>query len=104
MAAPSSTKSSPMPTRKPRMSITLPDHVAAAVNALADASQKPPASVVAELLEEMVPQLEGLAKVMRASRAGNQAAAKRALTHMLGDSLAEMLAAQQPELFSKGGK
>lgn len=80
-----------MPTRKPRMSLTLDDDVAAALHDLADALQKPAATVVSNLLQDMLPQLEGLAKVARASRSGNSAQAKRALAHMVGDAFAEQL-------------
>lgn len=89
-----------MPTRKTRMALTLPDHVRDAIFNLSDALQKPAASVVAELLEEMVPQLEGLAKVSRAARSGNKVAAKKALQHMMGDSFAELVAASQPDMFA----
>jgi predicted DNA-binding protein len=81
------------------MALTLPDHVRDAVYDLADAVGKPASKVVAELLEEMVPQLEGLAKVARAAKSGNKAAAKRALTHMFGDAMAEHM---QSDLFRKG--
>jgi predicted DNA-binding protein len=93
-----------MPSRKPRMALTLPEHVNAAVHDLADAMGKPASKVVTELLEEMVPQLEGLAKIARAGKAGNKAAAKRALQHMMGDQLAEVMAIQQPELLVKKAK
>jgi hypothetical protein len=54
----------------------------------------------------MLPQLQGLAKVARAAKSGNKAAAKKALVHMLGDGMAELMASQQPELFGKpkGGR
>jgi hypothetical protein len=83
------------------MALTLPEDVNAAVHDLADALGKPASKVVTELLQEMVPQLQGLAKIARAGRAGNRAAAKRALQHMMGDALAEVAAAHQPELFGK---
>jgi hypothetical protein len=47
----------------------------------------------------MVPQLEGLAKVARAARSGNQDAAKRALRHMIGDGMAEVITEMQPDMF-----
>lgn len=93
-----------MPTRKPRMALTLPEHVNAAVHDLADALGKPATKVVTQILEEMVPQLQSLATIARAGRAGNRAAAKRALQHMMGDQLAKVLSAQQPELFGKARK
>lgn len=91
-----------MPTQKPRIAVTLDAHVRAAVDDLADALQKPASKVVAQLLEEMVPQLEGLAKVARAARSGNKVAAKRALQHMLGDSMAEIITANQADMFKRG--
>lgn len=86
------------------MALTLPDHVETVLFDLADALGKPAASVVAGLLEEMVPQLEGLAKIARATKAGNKAAAKRALVHMIGGAAAEMLNQSQPDLFTKRKK
>lgn len=85
------------------MALTLPENVRNAVYDLADAVGKPASKVVTELLEEMVPQLEGLAKVARAAKSGNKAAAKRALTHMLGDGLAELMVQQQPDMFKRKG-
>lgn len=87
-----------MPTQKPRLALTLPPHVRAAVDDLADAMQKPASTVVSQLLEEMVPQLEGMAKVARAAKSGNKVAAKRALQHMFGDAMAEVLV-EQREMF-----
>jgi hypothetical protein len=82
------------------MALSLPDDVNAAVFDLADALGTPATKVVTDLLQEMVPQLQGLAKVARASKAGNKAAAKRALQHMMGDAMAEVLTAQQPDMFA----
>lgn len=90
-----------MPSQKPRMALTLPEDVYAAIHGLADAVGKPASKVVTELLQEMVPQLEGLAKIARAGKAGNKAEAKRALQHMFGDSMAELMSAEQPGLFGK---
>lgn len=89
-----------MPTQQKRMALTLKPDVERAVFDLADALAKPAATVVADLLEEMVPQLEGLAKVARAAKAGNKAAAKRALTHLFGDAMAEAMSISQPDMFS----
>jgi predicted DNA-binding protein len=98
------TMDAPMPTRKPRMALTLNPKVEAALSDLSDALGKPAATLAAEMLEEMVPQLEGLAKFARASKSGNKAAAKRALTHMLGDSMAELMTQVQPDMFKGKGK
>jgi hypothetical protein len=85
------------------MALTLKPEVERAVFDLADAVGKPAATVVAGLLEEMVPQLEGLAKVARATKAGNTAAAKRAMSHMFGDMLAEQLL-DQADMFKGKSK
>lgn len=93
-----------MSTVQRRMALTLKPDVERALFDLADALEKPAATVAAELLQEMVPQMEGLAKVARASRAGNKAAARRALTNLLGDAMAEVITANQPELFPQKPK
>lgn len=91
-----------MPTRKPRVALTLTPELDAAFADLADATGKPASTVVVELLHELIPQLEGLAKVARAQKAGNKAAAKRALVSMVGDSMAELMSMHQPDLYAKG--
>ena len=88
-----------MPSKRPRMALTLPDDLKTILDDLADAVGKPASKVVTELLQEMAPQLQGLAKIARATKAGNKAAAKRALIHTLGDGMAQLLMAQQDELF-----
>jgi len=88
-----------MPSQKPRLALTLPEDVRAAIDDLADAMGKPASAVVMGLLEEMVPQLQGLAKVVRASKAGNKEAAKRALAHMMGDNFAALATATQADMF-----
>lgn len=93
-----------MPSQKPRIALTLNDELKAALEDLSDASGRPVSRVVTELLTEMIPQLQGLAKYARAAKSGNVAAAKRAMVHMLGDNMAEMMAMQQPELFGKKKK
>jgi hypothetical protein len=93
-----------MPSQRPRVALTLSAETYAAIFDLADAVGKPAATVVAGLLDEMVPQLEGLAKVARATKAGNTAAAKRAMTHMFGDMLAEQLIDQADMFKAKASK
>jgi hypothetical protein len=88
-----------MPSQKARMALTLPDDVRDVLNDCADAMGKPASKVVTDLLQEMVPQLQGLAKVARATRDGNKAAAKKALQHMMGDNFAAMVEATQPDMF-----
>ena len=93
-----------MPSSKPRMALTLTDELRSALDDLAEAIGKPASTVAGELLNEMIPQILGLAKFARAAKSGNKAAAKRALVHMVGDNMAEMMQAQQPELFAKSKK
>lgn len=93
-----------MPSRLPRLSLTLNDELKRALDDMSDALGKPAATLTVELLTEMIPQLEGIAKMARAAKSGNKAAVKRALAHMVGDNMAEMMAMQQPELFGKGKK
>jgi len=88
-----------MPTKKPRMALTLPDDVNEAIHELAAALGTPATKVVTELLQEMVPQLQGMAKVSRALKAGKHAAAKTAMRHMMGDAMAEIMVEQQPDMF-----
>ena len=90
-----------MPTRKPRMALTLSDELAAALEDLSDALTKPAATCATELLEEMVPQIHGLAKFARVAKSGNKAAAKKALAHMVGDNMAEFMTLNQRELLPK---
>jgi len=80
-----------MPSKNPRMMLTLKPDVLAALQDLSDALGKPTATVAAELLTEMRPQLLDLAKYARAMKAGKTDVAKRALSHMVGDALADQL-------------
>ena len=79
----------------------MPPELAKAVKEMSEALEKPAATLLVEMLVELIPQLEGLTKMARAAKAGNKAAVKRALVHMVGDNMAAMMNAQQPELFGK---
>lgn len=85
-----------MPTQKPRTAVTLTPEAKSALDALAQASGKPVATVISELLSEMAPQLADLAKLVEHAKAGRKQAAKRTLAHMMGNQLAEILADQLP--------
>lgn len=96
-----------MPTRKPRIAVTLPEGTADALNDLADALKRPASTLAAEFLTELAPMIQGLAKMARHAAAGNKSAAKRALTHAVGRELAGIIeavgkqeAAEQRELFA----
>lgn len=88
-----------MPSQKPRVAVTIDPATDSALDALAEVLGKPKATVIADLLQEMLPQLEGITKIARATKAGNTAAAKRALVHMVGDGMAEILTGQQKDMF-----
>ncbi len=83
-----------MKERPRRMAMTLPPETADALFDLADAIERPAATVAQELLTEIVPQLHDLAKIARLTKAGKGSAAKRALVHMIGDSMGEILGQQ----------
>ena len=93
-----------MPSQKPRLALTLPPELDAALTSFAQAVGRPVSSVTVEMLMQLIPQFEGLTKYAHAVKAGNATAAKRAIVHMVGDNMAEMMAMQQPELFGKKHK
>lgn len=78
----------------PRMMLTLPWPLAESLTELSDAMGKPAATVTVDLLKELQPQIDGLAKLVRHAKEGNRAAAKRTLQHMIGDGMAEIINAQ----------
>jgi len=85
------------------MALSLAEDTRAAVAELAAAMGKPPATVVADLLNDMVPQLLEFAKFARAIQSGNLDAGKRALRHIFGSEMAGIMKELQPDLF-KGPK
>jgi len=95
-----------MPSRLPRVALTLPEDLKAVLDDLAEAMEKPTARVIVELLREMAPTLQQTAKMIRLASAGNRAGVKRVLTHMVGDQMAQVITATQPDMFppSKKGK
>jgi len=93
------TRKAPPAPKRDRLALTPSPALRAALEDLSEALNKPPATLAADLLTEMIPQLEGIAKIARATKAGNKAAAKKALQHMIGDSMAEVIAQQQPDLY-----
>jgi hypothetical protein len=86
-----------------RVMLTVPWPLMESIAEYADALDKPVATSIVDLLKELQPQIDGLAKLVRHAREGNKAAAKRTLQHMIGDSMAEILG-QQLELPSVGAK
>jgi hypothetical protein len=88
-----------MPTLKTRMALTLTDELRDALADLGEATGRPMATVAVQLLGDLVPQLHSLAKVARANKLGDKVEAQRALIHMVGDQMAEVLASIQPDMF-----
>lgn len=80
-----------MKQRSRRMALSLKPDLEAALFELAEVLEKPPATLAAELLSEMIPQLEGMAKFARLAKQGKQAAAKRALAHAIGEGMASLI-------------
>ena len=96
------TGESTLEKRQRRMALTLSAEAEAAIFDLADAIGKPAATIAAELLAEMAPQLHDVAKIARLSQQGKKNAAKRALVHMVGDGMASILQEQLPLPGTKG--
>lgn len=86
------------------MALTLSPEAEAALADMADATGKPAATIAAELLREVAPQLHDVAKIARLSQQGKNAAAKRALVHMVGDGMASILNEQLPLTPPKKGR
>jgi hypothetical protein len=80
-----------MPTRKPRVPLTVPEDLHSVLVELAEVVEKPVSTLIVDLLREMEPQLVDLTRVLRHVKDGKKAAAKRALQHMVGNALAEQL-------------
>jgi hypothetical protein len=87
-----------MPSRKARLALTIPDDLKRILDDLGDAMGKPTSKVVTEVLQELAPQLEATARMVRLAQAGNKAGVKKVLAHMVGDAAAAMLTATQGEL------
>lgn len=90
-----------MPTTRRRLNLCPSDEAMAALDDLAAAIGKPRATIAAELLHEMADTVRGMAKMARLAKSGNKAGAKRALAHVVGDQLAQVLADTSPELFPR---
>jgi hypothetical protein len=93
-----------MPSQKPRLALTLPPELEVALSDYAEAVGKPVSAATVEMLVQLIPQFEGLTKFAIAAKSGNKAAAKRALVHMVGDNMAELMQMQQADLLGKKRK
>ena len=85
-----------MPSKHPRLALTLPPSLREALEDLAEAQGVPASKVVVGLLSEMETQIRDLAKYSRLVQSGQHSAAKRALQHLLGNAMAEVITEQLP--------
>lgn len=83
-----------MATELKRITISMPDEVAAAVEALAQAQGVPQSKAVISVLVEFAPAMLSLAKFMDQMKAGQKSAAKETIRHLMGDSMAELMREQ----------
>jgi len=87
-----------------RITISLPDDVATAVENLATIQGVPQSKVVVSILTEFAPTMHGLAKIHKQLQEGEKAAAKQTVQHMLGDAMAELLGEQMELAPPKKGR
>jgi hypothetical protein len=80
-----------LPTKNPRLMLTVKPELLAALTDLSAALGKPTATVTTDLLTEMIPHLEVLTRYARAVQSGQKDAAATALRHLVGQAMAEQL-------------
>jgi hypothetical protein len=85
-----------MPSKHPRLALTIPDELMPVLKAFARVEGKPVSAAVVDLLVEMKPTLEGIVRVSEAVKSGNDEAKQAAMRHMFGDNLASVLMASSP--------
>lgn len=83
-----------MATTLKRLTISLPDDVAEAVEALSKAQGIPQSKAIISTLQEFAPTMLALAKFMEQMKAGQKSAAKETIRHMMGDQMAELMREQ----------
>lgn len=83
-----------MATELKRITISMPDDVAAAVEALAQAQGVPQSKAVISVLVDFAPAMLALAKFMDQMKAGQKQAAKQTIQHLMGDAMAEVIGQQ----------
>lgn len=97
-----------MGTKLRRIQVSLPDDLADALADLADAEEKPISKIIVALLDQFKPQIPTMAEVARSLKAGNRDQAIRAVQHLYGDALADLIrqdrASEQAEKTQKRGK
>lgn len=80
-----------MPSKNRRVALTVPDDLMALLQRLADLHGLAVSAFVVSTLQEMQPELEGVAKILEAAKSGKVGAQREAVRHMIGDALAGML-------------
>lgn len=78
-----------MPSRKPRLFLTLPPDVREALDEYARVSGKATATVVTELVTGLIPQIKQMTEMMQALASGNLQAVQQASHRMFAEGAAE---------------
>jgi hypothetical protein len=74
-----------------RIQISLPESLEEVLSELAEIQERPMSKIVVSLLSEMEPQLRDMVEYTRHMKAGRLEDAKRAIVHMIGNGMAELL-------------
>ena len=83
-----------MTTKMHRLTISLPDDVMTAVQAMAESEQRPMSKVIVSILQEFAPSMLQIAKFQTQIKAGKTNEAKRTMQHLYGDQFARMMGEQ----------
>lgn len=83
-----------MTTKMHRLTISLPDEVMIAVQAMAESEQLPMSKVIISILKEFAPSMLQIAKFQRQIKEGKTSEAKRTMQHLYGDQFANMMSEQ----------
>ncbi len=78
-----------MPSQKLRVMLTVPEDLAELLRDLADATQKPVATVAVELLQEMQDAMPALAQTVRMARQGKKRAALQRLATLNAEAVSQ---------------
>lgn len=84
-----------MPSKHPRIALTVQPETRKVLEEYADACGKPLATIITELLTGIVPQIQELTKIMRAVSSGHVQAAREIAQRMTTDAVDEAAQAQQ---------
>lgn len=90
-----------MTTKMHRLTVSLPDHVLKAVQAMAEQEERPYSKVIVSILSEFAPTMLELAKFQKQMKAGQKAQATKTMQHLYGDQFANMMREQMDLVKSK---